>query len=29
VDPVTRQDFWQLIIHLVAEDSVAVLVSTP
>ena len=29
VDPVTRQDFWQLIIHLVAEESVAVLVSTP
>lgn len=29
VDPVTRQDFWQLIIRLVAEESVAVLVSTP
>jgi ABC-2 type transport system ATP-binding protein len=29
VDPVTRQDFWQLIIRLVAEGSVAVLVSTP
>jgi ABC-2 type transport system ATP-binding protein len=29
VDPVTRQDFWQLIIRLVAEDGVAVLVSTP
>ncbi|MFZ2095712.1 MAG: ABC transporter ATP-binding protein [Anaerolineales bacterium] len=29
VDPVTRQDFWQLIIHLVAEEGVAVLVSTP
>jgi ABC-2 type transport system ATP-binding protein len=29
VDPVTRQDFWQLIIRLVAEERVAVLVSTP
>ena len=29
VDPVTRQDFWQLIIHLVAQGRVAVLVSTP
>lgn len=29
VDPVTRQDFWQLIIRLVAEEEVAVLVSTP
>lgn len=32
VDPVTRQDFWQLIIRLAArepEESVAVLVSTP
>lgn len=29
VDPVTRQDFWQLIIRLVAEESVAILVSTP
>jgi ABC-2 type transport system ATP-binding protein len=29
VDPVTRQDFWQLIIRLAAEDGVAVLVSTP
>lgn len=32
VDPVTRQDFWQLIIRLVAgggENRVAVLVSTP
>jgi ABC-2 type transport system ATP-binding protein len=33
VDPVTRQDFWQLIIHLVSEPqdgrSVCVLVSTP
>jgi ABC-2 type transport system ATP-binding protein len=29
VDPVTRQDFWQLIIRLVAEEGVAVLVTTP
>ena len=29
VDPVTRQDFWQLIIRLVAQEGVAVLVSTP
>jgi ABC-2 type transport system ATP-binding protein len=29
VDPVTRQDFWQLIIKLVAEEGVGVLVSTP
>ena len=29
VDPVTRQDFWQLIIRLVASGDVAVLVSTP
>jgi ABC-2 type transport system ATP-binding protein len=29
VDPVTRQDFWQLIIRLVAAGEVAVLVSTP
>jgi ABC-2 type transport system ATP-binding protein len=34
VDPVTRQDFWQLIIRLVSranhdQDEVAVLVSTP
>ena len=29
VDPVTRQDFWQLIIRLVAEEGVSVLVSTP
>jgi ABC-2 type transport system ATP-binding protein len=29
VDPVTRQDFWQLIIRLVADEGVAVLVSTP
>jgi len=29
VDPVTRQDFWQLIIRLVAPNDVAVLVTTP
>jgi ABC-2 type transport system ATP-binding protein len=29
VDPLTRQDFWQLIIRLVTEEGVAVLVSTP
>ncbi len=31
VDPVTRQDFWQLLIHLVrtAEHPVAILISTP
>jgi ABC-2 type transport system ATP-binding protein len=29
VDPVTRQDFWQLIIRLVSDEAVAVLVSTP
>ena len=29
VDPVTRQDFWQLIIRLAAEEQIAVLVSTP
>ncbi|MBN2548778.1 MAG: ABC transporter ATP-binding protein [Anaerolineales bacterium] len=31
VDPVTRQDFWQLIIHLVGQQNAntAVLVSTP
>jgi ABC-2 type transport system ATP-binding protein len=29
VDPVTRQDFWQLIIRLVTEEAVSVLVSTP
>ncbi len=29
VDPVTRQDFWQLIIRLVGEEDVAVLISTP
>ncbi len=29
VDPVTRQDFWQLIIRLAQEEKIAVLVSTP
>jgi ABC-2 type transport system ATP-binding protein len=29
VDPVTRQDFWQLLIRLVREEKVGVLVSTP
>lgn len=29
VDPVTRQDFWRLIIRLLAEEGVAVLVTTP
>jgi ABC-2 type transport system ATP-binding protein len=29
VDPVTRQSFWQLIIRLLAEEGIAVLVSTP
>jgi ABC-2 type transport system ATP-binding protein len=29
VDPVTRQDFWQLIIRLVSQQGVGVLVSTP
>ncbi|HLE14301.1 MAG TPA: ABC transporter ATP-binding protein [Anaerolineales bacterium] len=29
VDPVTRQDFWQLIIRLAAEEGVALLISTP
>ncbi len=29
VDPVTRQDFWQLIIRLIAEEGIAVLISTP
>jgi ABC-2 type transport system ATP-binding protein len=29
VDPVTRQDFWQLIIRLVSQEGVSVLVSTP
>jgi ABC-2 type transport system ATP-binding protein len=29
VDPLTRQDFWQLIIRLVQKENVSVLVSTP
>jgi len=29
VDPVTRQDFWQLLIRIVSQESVSVLVSTP
>ncbi|HLF26390.1 MAG TPA: ABC transporter ATP-binding protein [Anaerolineae bacterium] len=29
VDPVTRQDFWQLLIRIVSRESVSVLVSTP
>jgi len=29
VDPITRQDFWQLIIRLVVDDGISVLVSTP
>lgn len=29
VDPVTRQDFWQLILRLVTEERVALLISTP
>ncbi|TAK13783.1 MAG: ABC transporter ATP-binding protein [Anaerolineae bacterium] len=29
VDPVTRQDFWQLLIRRVATEGVGVLVSTP
>ncbi len=29
VDPVTRQDFWQLIIRLVSQEGLSVLVSTP
>ncbi len=31
VDPITRQDFWQLLIHLVhaADQPVAILISTP
>ncbi len=29
VDPVTRQDFWQLIIRLAGENDMAVLVCTP
>jgi ABC-2 type transport system ATP-binding protein len=29
VDPVTRQDFWQLIIRIVAAEEMAVLLTTP
>ncbi len=29
VDPVTRQDFWQLIIRIVSAQEVAVLITTP
>jgi ABC-2 type transport system ATP-binding protein len=29
VDPVTRQDFWQLLIRIVAQDQVSVLITTP
>jgi len=29
VDPVTRQDFWQLLIRIVTQEGVSVLVSTP
>ena len=29
VDPITRQDFWQLIFRLVGEEGVGVLISTP
>ena len=29
VDPVTRQDFWQLIIRIVSREGVSVLISTP
>jgi ABC-2 type transport system ATP-binding protein len=29
VDPLTRQDFWQLIIRLVTDERLSVLVSTP
>lgn len=29
VDPVTRQDFWQLIIRFVTDERISVLVSTP
>ncbi len=29
VDPVTRQDFWQLIIRLLNDEGIAVVVSTP
>jgi ABC-2 type transport system ATP-binding protein len=29
VDPVTRQDFWQLIIRLTAEGEVGIMITTP
>ncbi len=29
VDPVTRQDFWQLIIRIVGQEDVSVVISTP
>lgn len=29
VDPITRQDFWQLILHLANEEGLTVLVTTP
>lgn len=29
VDPGTRQDFWQLILHLALENGMAVVISTP
>jgi ABC-2 type transport system ATP-binding protein len=29
VDPVTRQDFWQLLIRLVGQEGISVLVATP
>ncbi len=29
VDPVTRQDFWQLVIRLAGEQDIAVLICTP
>ncbi len=29
VDPVTRQEFWQLLIRLMREEQVAILLSTP
>lgn len=29
VDPVTRQDFWQLILKFVAQEGVSVVISTP
>jgi ABC-2 type transport system ATP-binding protein len=29
VDPVTRQDFWQLIIRIVSQEHIAVMLTTP